>query len=267
MNIGIFGIGEAGSLIADDLAKLNISVKAFDPADVATPNGVMRVASPLEVVSNIDILLAITAGHDAETAMNQAVNVIPHDIIYADLSTNSTIVKRNLADIASSYQFKFVDVALMSTVPGKGLRTPMLASGDGAKSLKTLWQKLPVSIDVVSEFAGDAANRKLLRSIVMKGLAATVIEALNAAEKANCLEWLWNNVCAEIEHADQILLKRLVHGTSKHAVRRTHEMEAVLAMLTDLGASAAMTEATINSLMRVHQHGIPSLKKIDHAQD
>jgi hypothetical protein len=37
---------------------------------------------------------------------------------------------------------------------------------------------------------GDAAARKLLRSVVMKGLGTAVVESLAAAEAAGCAEWL-----------------------------------------------------------------------------
>ena len=49
MNIGIFGLGEAGSLIATDLAAAGVEILAYDPADVATPSGVIRVNKPVEV--------------------------------------------------------------------------------------------------------------------------------------------------------------------------------------------------------------------------
>ncbi len=259
MNIGIFGLGEAGSLIAADLAAAGVAILAYDPADVATPSGVVRVNKPVEVVLDADVLLAITAGKDAEIAMQQALQSIPKEAVYADLSTNSAGTKKKLAANAADYGFKFVDLALMGTVPGKGLRTPMLASGDGAKRIMELFAQLPSSITVVSDVAGDAATRKLLRSIMMKGLAATVIEALRAAEKADCAEWLWCNLVDEIKNADASLLPRLVIGTKSHALRRLHEMEASMAMLNELGVDPIMTRATVENLRRIPEEGLPEI--------
>jgi 3-hydroxyisobutyrate dehydrogenase-like beta-hydroxyacid dehydrogenase len=153
----------------------------------------------------------------------------------------------------------FVDVALMTAVPGHGLRTPSFVSGSGAEWYAATLRPLGVPIEVVGERAGDASMRKLLRSVTMKGLAAIVIEALNAAERAGVAEWLWHDLVAEMESADAALLERLVHGTGVHARRRVHEMEASAALLTSLGVDPLMTRATIESLRRVAIEGVPDV--------
>ena len=153
----------------------------------------------------------------------------------------------------------FVDVALMTAVPGHGLRTPSFVSGSGAERYAATLRPLGVPIEVVGERAGDASTRKLLRSVTMKGLAAIVIEALHAAERAGVAEWLWDDLVAEMESADAALLERLVHGTGVHARRRVHEMEASAALLTSLGVDPLMTRATIESLRRVAIEGVPDV--------
>ena len=148
---------------------------------------------------------------------------------------------------------------MMGTVPGKGLRVPMLASGPGANRLIALCIDLPAQITVISEHTGDAATRKLLRSITMKGLAANVIEAMRAAEQAGCAEWLWNNMAEEINRADETMLFRFVSGTSTHAKRRLHEMEAAQGLLNDLGIEPLMTTATVENLRHILDQGIPHI--------
>jgi 3-hydroxyisobutyrate dehydrogenase-like beta-hydroxyacid dehydrogenase len=111
----------------------------------------------------------------------------------------------------------------------------------------------------ISSQAGDAATRKLLRSIMMKGLAGTVIEAMRGAERAGCADWLWENLAAEITRADARLLSRLVRGTGRHAARRLHEMEAAAALLADLGVDPVMTRATVENLRRVPEEGLPPI--------
>ncbi|NKB38959.1 MAG: DUF1932 domain-containing protein [Gammaproteobacteria bacterium] len=259
MKIGIFGLGEAGSLIATDLLAEGVEVLAYDPAAVETPVGVVRTERPEKVVTDCDTVMALTAGQDALCAMQQALDEIPINLLYADFSTNSVETKKQLADIACKKGFPFVDIALMGTVPGKGLRTPMLAAGSGADKLIKNWHQLPVSIDFVSEYAGDAAMRKLLRSIMMKGLAATIIEALRAAEAAGCQDWLWTNIADEIDRADAQMISRFVSGTGKHYGRRIHEMEASQALLKQLGVTPLMTTATLESLRQVETLGVPNI--------
>jgi 3-hydroxyisobutyrate dehydrogenase-like beta-hydroxyacid dehydrogenase len=114
-------------------------------------------------------------------------------------------------------------------------------------------------VNQVSEQAGDAALRKLLRSVMMKGLAGCVIEALRGAEQAGCAEWLWDNLADEITRADARILSRLVRGSGPHAVRRLHEMEAALAMLQELGVEPIMTRATVENLRHIPQQGLPQI--------
>ena len=76
---------------------------------------------------------------------------------------------------------------------------------------------LGAPVELVGERAGAASTRKLLRSVTMKGLAAVVIEALRAAERAGLSDWLWSDLVAEFEAADEALFERLVHGTGVHA--------------------------------------------------
>ena len=259
MKIGVFGLGEAGSLIAADLAARDVDTTGYDPAEVRTPGLVTRVDHPAAAVAQADVVIALTAGADAISAINQALAQIPKSALYADFSTSTASAKKQMAAIAAGHGMAFVDIALMGTVPGRGLRTPALASGNGAARFVALFTELGMPVTNVSDQAGDAATRKLLRSVMMKGLAGTVIEAMRGAEKAGCADWLWANLADEISKADARLLSRLVRGTSQHAVRRLHEMEAVAALLSDLGVEPIMTRATVENLRRIPEEGLPTI--------
>ena len=262
MKIGVFGLGEAGSLIAADLAARGMRITGFDPADVQTPAQVTRGDSPAAAVVDAEVVIALTAGADALIAINQALAQIPESALYADLSTNTAAAKKQMAAIAAGHGMAFADIALMGTVPGKGLRTPALAAGNGADRFVAIFSELGMPVSKVSDQPGDAATRKLLRSVMMKGLAGTVIEAMRGAERAGCADWLWANLADEISRADARLLSRLVRGTGTHAVRRLNEMEAVAALLTDLGVDPIMTRATIEILRRVPDEGLPPIPEL-----
>lgn len=258
-NVALFGLGEAGTLIAMDLQKVGISVTAYDPKDVPTPAGVSRVHKPHEAVASADVIIGLTAGDDALKAIEQAIETIPATALYADFSTNSATAKLAMADIAKNHGFDFVDVALMTVVPGRGLRTPVTVSGSGAKRFEQLFAPLEMPITRLEGNAGEAATRKLLRSVMMKGLAAVIIESMRAGEAANCSEWLWQNLIDEITRADKLLINRLVTGTQPHAHRRLHEMMCSAELLEDLGIEPTMTLATVDSLKSVIDLGIPKI--------
>jgi 3-hydroxyisobutyrate dehydrogenase-like beta-hydroxyacid dehydrogenase len=259
MKVAVFGLGEAGSRFAADLVREGHDVRGFDPAGVPTPAGVVRAATPTEAVPGVELVIALTAAADAPAALVQAVDTIPVGAVYADLGTGSAGLKKDLARTAKGRGLLFADVALMATVPGKGLRTPALVSGEGAERYLELMAPFGVVLESVGPIAGDAATRKLLRSVFMKGFAAVVIEAMRAAEAAGQADWLWANIVDEITAAGAPLVSRLVRGTAPHALRRLHEMEASAALLVELGVDPLMTRSTVESLRRVMRDGLPGI--------
>jgi 3-hydroxyisobutyrate dehydrogenase-like beta-hydroxyacid dehydrogenase len=110
---------------------------------------------------------------------------------------------------------------------------------------------------MVGARAGEAATRKLLRSVVMKGLAALLIESMEAAEQAGEGEWLWGHLIAELTSLDAAMLRRLRLDATPHAGRRLDEMKAAQDLLLGLGVTAHMTTATIEHLERILNRGMP----------
>jgi 3-hydroxyisobutyrate dehydrogenase-like beta-hydroxyacid dehydrogenase len=142
-----------------------------------------------------------------------------------------------------------VDVALMSPVPGRGLRTPMLVSGDGADRYAEILADLGIRVTIQPGSVGEASSRKLLRSVFYKGLAAAVVEALTAAEAAGCAEWLRGNISAELAASDEQTINRLVDGTHRHARRRAEEMTAAAEQVTELGVRTRIAAAARDQLI------------------
>jgi 3-hydroxyisobutyrate dehydrogenase-like beta-hydroxyacid dehydrogenase len=166
------------------------------------------------------------------------------DAVWADLNTASPGIKRALADLASVRGTAFADVAMMAPVPGRGLRVPMLASGDGAARFAGILAPLGAGIEVLDGPAGLAATKKLLRSVFYKGMAAAMVEALDAARAAGHEQWLREHIVAELTAASEETVRRIIEGTRRHAVRRTAEMEAAADMLTELGVPPLTAEAS-----------------------
>jgi 3-hydroxyisobutyrate dehydrogenase-like beta-hydroxyacid dehydrogenase len=251
VRVCVFGLGEAGSLIAAGLAAEGIEVAGYDPAGVATPTGVMRRDEPRAAAAGVDLVLAVTAAADAPGALAQALDAIPRGAVYADLATAAAGLKRRLAADAASAGLGFADVALMAPVAGTGLRTPALVSGPSAREVAAFLGPLGMPVQDVGPEPGLAATRKLLRSIVVKGMTAVVMESLRAAEAAGLAAETWDNVAGLLTDLDEALVRRLVAGTGRHAARRVHEMEAAADLLSELGVEPTMTAATAEHLRRV----------------
>jgi len=251
--VGIFGLGEAGSLIAADLVSAEVHVIGFDPADVPTPSGVIRADSATEAVKRVDLIMAITAASDAQTAIAQAWADLPRGAVYADLSTAPPSFKQDLNDTATLRGLGFVDVALMATVPGRGLSTPSYASGSGAEAYARFVNTIGGNVEVVGQDPGDAATRKLLRSVITKGLASLAIEALAADSALDLEEWLWEHIVETLETMDRQTIERLVAGSWPHVERRIVEMDSAASLLESAGVDPLLTRATESTFIRVKE--------------
>ena len=252
--IAVLGLGEAGSLIARDLIIAGAVVRGFDPAvsevaGVTGAVGYISAASDAEACAGAHLVLSVNSAKEAVAALRASLEAIRPEgdasgAVWADLNTASPGVKRELAELGKAHGIRVTDVAMMAPVPGKGLRVPMLASGDGADAAAATLEPLGADIEVLDGPAGLAATRKLLRSVFYKGMAASIVEAIEAARVAGLADWLHDHIAEELVKADVTTVDRIVTGTTRHAVRRGAEMGAAAAMLTELGVPPIMADAS-----------------------
>jgi 3-hydroxyisobutyrate dehydrogenase-like beta-hydroxyacid dehydrogenase len=235
----VLGLGEAGGRLASDLTAAGAEVRGYDPA--VTPDGEAR-----EAVAGCELVLSVNAAAVALAVAESVRGALPAGAVYADLNTSAPALKRELAELLGSV--RFADVALLGPVPTRGLETQALASGSGAEAFAALVGPLGMPVEVVSATAGEAAARKLLRSVFMKGVAAATIESLEAAGAAGEADWLRPELDAILGAQ---LVDRLVDGSRRHAVRRIEEMEAAAALLRELGVEPSVAEAAADVLRRL----------------
>jgi 3-hydroxyisobutyrate dehydrogenase-like beta-hydroxyacid dehydrogenase len=248
VRIALLGLGEAGAAIARDLVAAGADVRGHDP-NVAAPDGVDSRRDDADAVRDADLVLSVNSAHDAVPALEQALPALAAGTVWADLNTAAPAVKAALVRRLAGRDVPVVDVALMAPVPGKGLRTPMLVSGEGAARYAQILAAFDADVTIQPGPAGEASSRKLLRSVFYKGLAAAVVEALAAAEAAGCAAWLRGNISAELAGFDERTIDRLVDGTHAHARRRVDEMAAASEQLSALGVQPRIAAAARDLLI------------------
>jgi 3-hydroxyisobutyrate dehydrogenase-like beta-hydroxyacid dehydrogenase len=240
--IAVLGLGEAGGHLAADLVAAGASVRGFDPR-VPAPDGVVAASSDADACDGASLVLSVNSAHDATEALTQSLPACAPGTIWADLNTSAPGLKVSLAELAGD-AVPVVDVAVMAPVPPTGLRTPLTMSGPAAAAAASLLSPYGARIEVLDGPVGLAATRKLLRSVYYKGLAAAVVEALEAARAAGLEEWLAGNIRSELEKSDAATLDRLVSGSHTHAVRRREEMAAAADLLDELGVPPRIATAS-----------------------
>ncbi len=233
--IGILGMGEAGGELAAGFRAAGAQVRGYDVRPQRS-----EVGEPGAVVAGADVVLSVNSRAAAVDVARSVVAALGDGQVYADLNTAAPALKIELAALIAPTGASFADVAVMAPVPGRGTDIPVLAAGPGAARLAELLEPLGMPVEVVGSQPGEAAERKLLRSVFMKGLAATVIESLAAARAAGSEEWLRAEMGAVL---DARLITRLEEGSRRHAVRRVDELEDAVALLDDLGVDARIARA------------------------
>jgi 3-hydroxyisobutyrate dehydrogenase-like beta-hydroxyacid dehydrogenase len=243
LTIGVLGLGEAGSQIAGGLAAAGVKVRGFDPAQPAPP-GVEAAVSDADACCGAALVISLVTAGEAEEALRLALPGLASGTVYADANTSAAGLKQRLAATAAEAGISFADVAIMAPVPGRGLSVPMLVSGPGAGATCRILTACGGRAEAVAGPPGTAATRKLLRSVFYKGMAAAVIEALQAARAAGSEDWLREHLAADLAAADATTLARLEEGSYRHARRRVEEMEAASTLLDELGVPARIARAS-----------------------
>jgi 3-hydroxyisobutyrate dehydrogenase-like beta-hydroxyacid dehydrogenase len=240
LSVAVLGLGEAGGRIASDLVAAGCVVRGWDPAPSNHAQGVPRASSDHDAVAGADLVLSLTTAAHAVGGARSAAIVLTPEQTYGDLNTAAPAAKRELGAIIGQTGAAFADVALLGAVPARGLQTPALASGAGADRFASLVRPLGMPVEIVGRDPGAAAGLKLLRSVFMKGLAASVLESLAAAAACGAQDWLRREI---VDVLNEPLVERLVSGTVMHAERRLHEMRDAAAYLEELGVEPRIAAA------------------------
>jgi 3-hydroxyisobutyrate dehydrogenase-like beta-hydroxyacid dehydrogenase len=215
VRFAVLGLGEAGGAFAADLAAAGADVVGFDPrVNAASGLVIRRAANAAAACAGADVVLSLNSATVAEEVAASVLPAMRAGAVYADLNTGSPSSKTRMGLSALQCGVRFAEVVLMAPVPGRGAAVASLAAGPGGDEYARAMRRYGGHVDVVEGPIGTATTRKLLRSIVIKGLAAAVMEALEAGRRAGCAEWVRDDLRAQFGAE---LVDRLENGTRKHA--------------------------------------------------
>ena len=226
MRVAVLGLGEAGRVFAEGFAALGHEVTGFDPAPVDTPAGVERSKSIPEAVSGASVVMSLTTAAHAASAASEASGHLGEGAVYIDLNSGSPALKadvRDALDGATSGEALVVDGAVIGSVRRYGAQVEVLLSGPAAEQAAERLVQLGGRPTVVGSELGAASQRKLLRSVFMKGLGALISESMDAADASGDPSWMHDQIAATLVDGPEGV-DRLRSGTSIHAARRGREL-------------------------------------------
>ncbi len=189
MRIALIGYGEVGRILAEDLRGHPIT--AFDTKldgetgqplrEHAARVGVVPAASHAQAVQGAELVVsAVTASQAVDVAQACAPALAPL-ACFLDLNSASPGAKTRAAGFVDGAGGRYVEGAVMTSVPPHRIRVPLLLGGPHAAALAPVLAALGFAPKVASAQLGVASATKMCRSVMIKGLEAMVIESLASA--------------------------------------------------------------------------------------
>ncbi|BDI03835.1 dehydrogenase [Sphaerotilus microaerophilus] len=191
-HIGLVGYGEVGRILAEDLRAQGITVSAYDrqldAADTAPAlrshaleHGVALADDHADLARDADFIVsAVTASQAVSVAEACAVGLKP-GTFFLDFNSASPGAKQRAAVAIDAAGGRYVEGAVMTSVPPYRIHVPLLLGGPWAAELSPLINALGCRSKVASDRLGVASATKMCRSVMIKGLEAMVIESFTAA--------------------------------------------------------------------------------------
>jgi 3-hydroxyisobutyrate dehydrogenase-like beta-hydroxyacid dehydrogenase len=263
--IGLIGLGEAGTAIAAGLnEEARAQVVGYDPRQAdptvraaAEQAGVMLLDSVTAVVEAAEIVISLTKANVAVRVAEDAAPALTARHIYADYNSSSPEVKRAVAATVAQTGARFVDGAVMSAVPPKRHRVPVLASGDGADDFGVFATGLGMEVEVIGDEPGQASAVKMFRSLLVKGLEALVLECAVGAHRHGIDGRVFASMPGDLPVDDWTeLASYLIGRTVVHGERRAAELREVAATLADAGVAPLLAEAGAARLQWAADQGL-----------
>jgi 3-hydroxyisobutyrate dehydrogenase-like beta-hydroxyacid dehydrogenase len=191
-NVGLIGYGEVGRILAEDLRQRDVRVAAYDIKlrsdqtggalrDHAHQHGVTLAASHAELAAQSDFIVSAVTASQAVKVAQACAAVVKQGAWFLDFNSASPGAKRRAAGAIDAAGGRYVEGAVMTSVPPYRIKVPLLLGGGDAATLAPHLIDLGFVAKVASDKLGVASAVKMCRSVIIKGLEAMVIESFTTA--------------------------------------------------------------------------------------
>jgi 3-hydroxyisobutyrate dehydrogenase-like beta-hydroxyacid dehydrogenase len=253
--IGLVGYGEVGRILAEDLRAQDIHVLAFDrkldQAPLASPlqahaqaHGIVLMPDARSVAQECDLVISAVTASQA-VAVAEACAPACGDAWFLDFNSASPMAKCRAAEAIHAAGGRYVEGAVMTSVPPYRIRVPLILGGPHAQALASLLAPLGFAPQIGSTQLGVASATKMCRSVMIKGMEAMVIESLTTARHYG----VENAVLASLaetfpgidwERQAAYFFQRVI----EHGRRRSEEVMEVAETVRDAGLTPWSADGT-----------------------
>lgn len=267
--VAFIGFGEAGPVFARALLEAGVGriaaydILSDDPASAGRQRakcaalGIEDASGPAEAVTEAGLVISTVTADQTVAAARRAAPHLRAGQVYLDLNSTSPADKRRAAEAVEGNGAAFVEGVAMDTVPNCGAAVPLLVSGCAAEPVAEALNALGLRVECLGGALGMASSAKMLRSVLVKGLAALCGESMLAASKLGLQHRVLASMAETFPGLDWEEVAGYYLGRSAvHATRQAAEMRAAADTLRDLGVEPLLTEATAARLQWASELGV-----------
>ena len=190
-HVGLVGYGEVGRILAEDLRAAGVAVSAFDlklssdagaaMAAHAGQHGVALAGSHAELARDADLIVSAVTASQAVAVAEACASGLKRGAFFLDFNSASPGAKIRAAAAVDASGGRYVEGAVMTSVPPYRIKVPLLLGGPQAEALRPALATLGGGPRGGSDKLGVASAPNMWRRGVIKGLEAMVIESFTAA--------------------------------------------------------------------------------------
>ena len=244
--VGLVGYGEVGRILAEDLRAQGIAVRAFDlklhqPTGLpllahAQRHGVELASSHADLANACDLIISAVTASQAVPVAQACAATIGQGAWFLDFNSASPGAKIKAAGLIDAAGGKYVEGAVMTSIPPYRIKVPLLLGGPHAGALEPHLVTLGFAPKVASATLGIASATKMCRSVMIKGLEAMVIEAFTTARAYGVEDQVIASLVETFPGIDwekqgAYFFQRVI----EHGRRRSEEVREVAVTVADIG--------------------------------
>lgn len=257
LRVALVGYGEVGGIFGAALASARgRSVIAYDILVTdsawaskararATRDGVAVAGDVRAALAEAELVICAVTAAAAAAAADSIARACRPGAFVLDVNSASPRTRSACAEAVARAGGRYVEAAVMSSVPPYGIRVPMLLGGPHAEALQPTLAALGFDATVGAPAYGVVSAIKLCRSVVVKGMEALAIESLLAARRYGVEKEVLASLQETFPGLDwekqgTYFWRRVV----QHGRRRAEEMREAAVTVDDAGFTPRMAAAT-----------------------
>jgi 3-hydroxyisobutyrate dehydrogenase-like beta-hydroxyacid dehydrogenase len=213
--------------------------------DHAKQHSVTLTASHADLAAQSDFIVSAVTASQAVCVAKECADTIKHGAWFLDFNSASPGAKQRAAKLIDDAGGRYVEGAVMTSVPPYRIKVPLLLGGGGAAALEPLLVELGFAAKVASDRLGVASAVKMCRSVMIKGFEAMVIESFTTARAYGVEDAVLASLTETFPGIDwekqgAYFFQRVI----EHGRRRSEEVREVVETVREIGLAPWSSSGT-----------------------